>query len=49
MFPILVWVYARPAKSEERDMSAAFGKEYDQYRHRTPAFIPAFGKQRIES
>lgn len=47
MFPILVWVYARLAKSEERDMIAAFGSEYVQYRQRTPAFIPTFTKRRI--
>lgn len=40
MFPILVSVYARLAKSEERDMAAKFGPEYEQYRRRTPAFIP---------
>lgn len=43
MFPVLVIVYARLAKSEERDMAAEFGREYEQYRSRTPAFIPAFG------
>lgn len=43
MFPIMVLVYARLAKSEERDMVAEFGQEYEQYRSRTPAFIPAFG------
>lgn len=47
MFPILVWVYARLARSEERDMSAEFGNEYAQYRNRTPAFIPTFTKRRI--
>lgn len=44
MFPILVAVYARLAKSEENDMVAAFGQDYEQYRRRTPAFIPAFGQ-----
>ncbi len=47
MFPILVWVYGRLAKSEERDMVAAFGSEYAQYRQRTPAFIPTFTKRRV--
>jgi protein-S-isoprenylcysteine O-methyltransferase Ste14 len=47
MFPILVWGYARLARSEERDMSAEFGSEYAQYRHRTPAFIPSFTKRRM--
>ncbi len=43
MFPILVVVYARLAKTEERDMVAEFGQEYEQYRRRTPAFIPSLG------
>lgn len=46
MFPILVWVYGRLAKSEERDMAAEFGEEYERYRNRTPAFIPTFQKER---
>lgn len=45
MFPVLVWVYARLAKSEERDSAAEFGNEYDRYRGRTPAFIPSFHKE----
>jgi protein-S-isoprenylcysteine O-methyltransferase Ste14 len=47
MFPILVWVYARLAKSEEREMYFDFGNEYSAYRQRTPAFIPLFKKRRI--
>lgn len=46
MFPILVWVYGRLAKSEERDIAAEFGEEYERYRNRTPAFIPTFQKKR---
>lgn len=49
MFPVLVWVYARLAKSEEREMAAEFDGEYERYRNRTPAFIPAFHKQRSTS
>lgn len=44
MFPILLVVYARLAKREERDMVAEYGKEYEEYRQRTPAFIPAVGR-----
>lgn len=47
MFPILAWLYARLARSEERNMSAQFGQEYDQYRQRTPAFIPTFTTRKI--
>lgn len=46
MFPILIWVYARLARSEERDMAREFGIEYEQYRQQTPAFIPTFLKRR---
>ena len=45
MFPVLVWVYARLAKDEERDSIAEFGSEYERYRGRTPAFIPSFHKE----
>lgn len=45
MFPILVAVYARLARREEQDMVADFGQAYTQYRERTPAFIPAFGRK----
>lgn len=45
MFPVLVFVYGRLAKSEERDMVAAFGREYEQYRRQTPAFIPTLRRK----
>ncbi|HEY0847935.1 MAG TPA: isoprenylcysteine carboxylmethyltransferase family protein, partial [Noviherbaspirillum sp.] len=47
MFPVLVAVYARLAQSEERDMVAAFGQEYEQYRQHTPPFIPSFGRKSL--
>lgn len=40
MFPILVFMYARLAQHEEREMEAEFGGEYARYRAATPAFIP---------
>lgn len=49
MFPILLWVYARLAKSEERDMVSEFGAEYERYRNRTPAFFPTFHVRRSAS
>ena len=48
MFPILVLVYARLAKTEERDMVAEFGLEYEQYRRQTPAFIPSFSRKNVK-
>ncbi len=40
MFPILVWMYVRLAKSEERDAQKEFGTPWDEYAKGTPAFIP---------
>ncbi|OQS20244.1 methyltransferase family protein [Chromobacterium violaceum] len=40
MFPILVWVYARLAKREEREMEHQFGDAYQDYKSRVPAFFP---------
>src|SRR5512134_1514152 len=40
MCPILVWVYARLARREERDVRAQFGVVWDAYAGRIPAFIP---------
>jgi len=44
MFPILVWVYVKLARREERDAAAEFGEEYARYAAATPAFIPGFGR-----
>ncbi len=44
MFPILVWMYVRLAHAEEQDALAAFGQEYEDYRRKTPGFIPHFGE-----
>ena len=40
MFPILVFMYARLATIEEREMEAQFGTEYAHYAAHTPRFIP---------
>ena len=40
MFPVLVWMYVRLARSEERDALAEFGDEYSRYAQKTPAFLP---------
>lgn len=46
MFPILLAVYMRLARAEEKDALAQFGDAYEQYRRRTPAFIPRFSRHR---
>jgi protein-S-isoprenylcysteine O-methyltransferase Ste14 len=40
MFPILVYMYVRLARREEREVEAEFGDEYRRYAARTPAFLP---------
>jgi protein-S-isoprenylcysteine O-methyltransferase Ste14 len=40
MFPILVVMYVRLARREERDAAAEFGDEYRAYAAITPRFIP---------
>jgi protein-S-isoprenylcysteine O-methyltransferase Ste14 len=39
MFPVLVFVYYRLAKREEKEVIALFGEEYRQYMTNTPMFI----------
>ena len=41
MYPVLIWMYVRLARAEERETRAAFGKEFDAYAARVPAFVPA--------
>lgn len=40
MFPVLVCMYVRLARSEERDALKEFGELYVRYAQTTPAFIP---------
>ena len=40
MFPVLVFMYVRLARSEEREAFAEFGVEYERYAARVPAFFP---------
>ncbi|MBM3357821.1 MAG: isoprenylcysteine carboxylmethyltransferase family protein [Betaproteobacteria bacterium] len=43
MFPILLYMYVRLARREEREVLAEFGEEYGRYAKRTPAFVPRPG------
>jgi len=43
MFPVLVFMYLRLARREERDALAEFGEAYRRYTDRTPAFFPRLG------
>lgn len=40
MFPVLVWMYVRLARQEEREALAQFGDAYKDYARRVPAFVP---------
>lgn len=43
MFPILVIMYVRLARREEREAGEEFGEEYARYSANTPAFLPRLG------
>ncbi|MBF6613034.1 MAG: isoprenylcysteine carboxylmethyltransferase family protein [Chloroflexi bacterium] len=49
MFPILVTMYVRLARREERDALREFGDEYVAYAQITPSFFPKFRSNRYES
>ena len=40
MFPVLVIMYVRLARTEEREALAQFGEAYERYRRTVPAFMP---------
>jgi protein-S-isoprenylcysteine O-methyltransferase Ste14 len=46
MFPILVWMYVRLARQEEREMRAEFGETYARYAVATPALRPTTARRR---
>jgi protein-S-isoprenylcysteine O-methyltransferase Ste14 len=43
MFPVLVVMYVRLARQEEREVRAEFGEEYDRYAAATPGWFPRLG------
>jgi protein-S-isoprenylcysteine O-methyltransferase Ste14 len=45
MFPILVVMYLRLARREEREAASRFGEAYERYRRQTPAFFPRLGNR----
>ena len=40
MFPVLVFMYVRLARTEEREALAEFGNEYALYVQEVPGFVP---------
>ena len=47
MFPILVWIYTRLARREEKETLEKFGGRYAFYAANTPRFFPRFWGGRI--
>lgn len=43
--PVLVWMYVRLARAEEREAAAQFGEAYKRYAKRVPGFIPHLKRQ----
>ena len=43
MFPVLVSMYVRLARQEEREARAEFGEAYKQYAAKTPGWLPRLG------
>ena len=43
MFPILVYMYVRLARTEEQEARAEFSEAYEHYAAVVPAFFPRFG------
>ncbi len=48
MFPVLVYMYVRLARREEREVLAEFGDEYARYAANTPAFFPRLAGDRSQ-
>lgn len=44
MFPVLVWMYVRLARSEEQDAMGTFGEAYRAYAKEVPGFIPRLSR-----
>lgn len=49
MFPVLLFMYSRLAKREEKDALAEFGEPYAAYQKNTPAFFPRLNFSHIGS
>lgn len=49
MFPVLVFMYWRLSKHEERESLAEFGDAYARYMREVPAFIPRLSARRAKA
>ncbi|VVB90151.1 Phospholipid methyltransferase [uncultured archaeon] len=46
MWPVLVIMYYRLAKREEKEALEAFGERYEEYRRKTPMFLPSIRQRK---
>ncbi len=46
MFPILIYMYIRLARLEEKEAREFFGEDYDRYAADTPGFLPRLGRKK---
>ena len=49
MFPVLVWMYVRLARTEEREVAREFGEEWRRWAAGTPAWIPRLRARSVNS
>jgi len=47
MFPVLVWMYVRLAREEEREAAATLGTAYESYAAAVPGFIPSLSARAV--
>lgn len=45
LFPVMTWIYIRLSYREEKEARKEFGKAWDDYAARVPAFIPKFATE----
>lgn len=49
MFPVVLYLYYRLSKYEERKLFEKFGKVFTDYRDSTPAFVPVWRRSLLKS
>ncbi len=47
MWPVLVVMYYRLAKKEEKEAIEVFGERYEEYKRKTPMFFPFIRRRNI--
>jgi len=47
LWPVLVFVYYRLAKTEDKEVEAQFGEEFREYKQKVPMFLPRIRRKSI--